>query len=68
MNPFLLTRLDADELLALANCLNEVREALNNESEFHTRVGVSLDFAEKLHRELRGEMDRRKAQGDVFFR
>lgn len=45
-------RLERIEVVALANALNEAREALED-WEFSTRMGISPDAAERLRRAVR---------------
>jgi len=47
-----LVRMKTNELLLLANALNEVRNGIDI-AEFHTRLGVNRDEASRFHRQIK---------------
>jgi len=63
-----LVSLSFDELLALANCLNEVLHNSDIDADdCGTRIGVGLEALAALHRDLKAELDRPAAsQAEVF--
>lgn len=47
------------ELLLLHGCIREAMECLNDDSEFHARVGVDVNEAKRVMEILGNELSRR---------
>lgn len=62
-----LVSLPNEELLALANCLNEVlHNSTIDAANSGTRLGVSIDTLQKLHAEISESLSRPREESEQF--
>lgn len=64
MNAVLVRNLDSDALLVTYNCIRECLEFLDDESQFHSRIGARMSVAKELMGQLRHEIDDRMKRQD----